>query len=258
MSKFIDDIKKYRFLLYELVSRDIKVRYRRSVLGLLWTMLNPILMMAVMTIVFSNLFRMEIENYPVYLFTGNILFAFMTESTTNAMRSIEEGGSLIKKVYIPKYIFPISKVFAGAVNFFFSIIALFLVMLVLRVPFHWTMLLIPVDMVYLMIFSIGLGMLLASTQVFFRDIAHFYGVFTLAWTYLTPVFYPKSLLEGRADILLTINPMAHYIEYMRDIVLYARIPDLKANLICLGFSMITLLIGAISFRRKQNSFILYI
>lgn len=258
MNRFIDDIKKYRFLLYELVSRDIKVRYRRSVLGLLWTMLNPILMMIVMTIVFSNLFRFEIEYYPVYLFTGNILFSFMTESTTNAMNSIDEGGSLIKKVYIPKYIFPVSKVFAGVVNFFFSIIAMFLVMIILRAPFHWTMLLIPVVMIYLIVFCIGLGMLLASIQVFFRDVAHFYSVITLAWMYLTPVFYPESLLRDHAEILLTLNPMAHYISYMRNLVLYDVVPGFRSNLVCLGISLAMLLIGVTVFRKRQNRFILYI
>ena len=258
MNKFITDLKKYKFLLYELVSRDIKVRYRRSVLGLLWTMLNPILMMIVMTIVFSNLFRFEIEYYPVYLFTGNILFSFMTESTTNAMNSIDEGGSLIKKVYVPKYIFPVSKVFAGFVNFFFSTLALFLVMIILRAPFHWTMLLIPVVMLFLIVFCIGLGMLLASIQVFFRDVAHFYSVITLAWMYLTPVFYPASLLEDHAKILLILNPMTHYISYMRDLVLYGNVPGLRSTLTCIGISLGMLAIGALSFKRRQDRFILYI
>ena len=131
---------KYKDLLMELVSRDIKIRYRRSVLGLFWTLLNPILMMTVMTLVFSGLFRFDIENFPIYFFTGHILFTFLTESTTNGMHSIVESSNLIKKVYIPKYLFPLSKVLSSGVNLIFSFVAMIFVMIATGVKFYSTML----------------------------------------------------------------------------------------------------------------------
>lgn len=254
----LSQLDKYKYLLYELVSRDIKIRYRRSVLGLLWTLLNPVLMMMVQTAVFSNIFRFEIEHFPVYLFTANILFSFMTESTTNAMYSIEEGSALIKKVYVPKYIFPISKVFASVVNLFFSMIALFLVMIVTRVPFHMTVILIPIDLVYIVLFCVGLGMILASLQTFFRDVAHLYSVFTMAWMYLTPIFYPESLLAGKMKMVLTLNPMVYFIRFMREAVLYHAVPSMTLNMTCMVIAVGMLLIGSYVFEKRQERFILYI
>ena len=249
---------KYKDLLYELVNRDIKIRYRRSVLGLLWTVLNPILMMAVMTLVFAGFFKSNIQDFPIYFFGGNILFAFVTESTTNAMNSIVGSGSLIKKVYVPKYLFPVSKVLSSVVNLFFSFVAMLLVMLVLRVKIHVTMLLAPVILIYVIVFSVGLGMLLSTAQVFFRDTGHLYSVFTLAWMYMTPIFYPRELLEENLSIVLKINPMIHFIDYMRDIVLNNVVPSLQENLICMAISLVFLLAGIIVFYRKQDKFILYV
>ena len=258
ISGYINGFIRYKSLLYELVTRDIKVRYRRSVLGILWTLLNPILMMIIMTIVFSQLFRFEIENFPIYLFCGNIIFNFMTIATNDSMQSILGGASLIKKVYIPKYIFPVSKVLSAAVNLVFSYIAMLLVMMILDVEFHATMLLTPFVVLYVMLFSIGLGLILATMMVFFRDIAHLYGVFTTAWMYLTPLFYPESLLRDKSPWFLLLNPMYHYIKYMRDITLYQTVPSFMENLMCLGISMLMLVLGMVLFYKKQDKFILYI
>lgn len=249
---------KYKDLLYELVNRDIKIRYRRSVLGLLWTILNPILMMTVMTLVFSGFFKSNIENFPIYYFAGNLVFSFVNESTVNAMNAIVGNGSLIKKVYVPKYLFPVSKIFSSVVNLFFSFIAMLLVMLVLGVEIHPTMFLVPVITVYIIAFSIGLGMILATAQVFFRDTGHLYSVFTLAWMYMTPVFYPKEMLEENLSFVLTVNPMIHYIDYMRDIVLYNTIPSLPQNIICAAISAVFLLAGMLIFYKKQDKFILFV
>lgn len=249
---------KYKSLLYELVARDIKIRYRRSVLGLLWTLLNPVLMMTVMTIVFSHLFRFDIENFPVYFFTANIIFTFNVEATTNCLYAITGNASLIKKVYIPKYLFPVSKVFSCAVNLFFAFIAMILVMAVTKAPFYATMALTPILMIYLILFTIGLGLILSVLVVFFRDIAHLYSVLTMAWMYLTPIFYPVSLLEEKMNIVLILNPIYHFIKYFRDIVLYNTIPTLGQNITCLSIGIITLIIGLILFYKKQDKFILYI
>lgn len=254
----LQGLLKYRSLLYELVIRDIKIRYRRSVLGLLWTLLNPILMMAVMSVVFSHLFRFEIDNFPIYFFTGNILFTFMTEATTNSLNAVIGSSSLIKKVYIPKYLFPLSKSIASGVNLFFSYIAMMIVMLVTGVEFSGTMLLTPLLIIYIMMFAVGLGLILSTMMVFFRDTAHLYSVVTLAWMYLTPIFYPANLLSEKSALILKINPMYYYIEYFRNIVLYGKIPTIMDNLACLSIGIIFTIVGIFVFYKKQDKFILYI
>ncbi len=249
---------KYRSLLYELVARDIKIRYRRSILGVLWTILNPVMMMIVMTLVFSNIFRFEIENFPIYFFCGNILFSYMVESTTNALYSIVGGGNLIKKVYIPKYLFPLSKALSGLVNLFFSFIAMLGIMLLTGAPFHVTLLMAPLVIAYVVIFSIGLGLILSMAMVFFRDVAHLYSIATLVWMYLTPVFYPPSLLADRMPAVLMLNPMYHFISMMRDVVLYGNMPSLSAHITCAAVCLLVLVLGLELFYSKQDRFILFI
>lgn len=258
MWKMLKECYCYKSLIYELVSRDIKVRYRRSVLGLLWTMLIPIMTMLVMALVFSQLFRYAIENYVVYLLIGNICFSFFQDSSSGCVLSMVENSSLIKKVYIPKCLFPMTRVFSGVVNFFFAILSLFIVMLVTGTPFHAAMLFIPIVALELTGFTMGIGMLLSTYTVFFRDITHLYSVFTVLWMYATPIFYPVSLLQENAPFLLQCNPMFQYIDYFRKIVLEGSVPGLQQNLYCLIAALAAMFIGLLAMSRKQNKFILYI
>ena len=220
---------QYKDLLYNLVSRDIKVRYRKSFLGMLWTVLNPLLMMIVMTIVFSTLFKSTIDNFPVYFLAGNLIFTLNSEITNNCTYAIIGNASLLKKVYIPKYLFPLSKAGSALVNLMFSLIAMFLVMIILRVPFLPTLLLLPIPIAYAFIFSLGLGLLLSAVTVYFRDIAYFYSVLLLAWNYFTPVFYPIEILPDFARKLMQLNPLYHYIDYMRNLILHGVVPGITEN-----------------------------
>ena len=249
---------QYKDLLYNLVSRDIKVRYRKSFLGMLWTVLNPLLMMIVMTIVFSTLFKSTIDNFPVYFLAGNLIFTLNSEITNNCTYAIIGNASLLKKVYIPKYLFPLSKAGSALVNLMFSLIAMFLVMIILRVPFLPTLLLLPIPIAYAFIFSLGLGLLLSAVTVYFRDIAYFYSVLLLAWNYFTPVFYPVEILPDFARKLMLLNPLYHYIDYMRNLILHGVVPGLTENFVCLLMSIIMLIIGICVFYKKQDNFILYI
>ena len=261
MKKYINNLngfKRYIPLLYELVLRDIKVRYKRSILGLFWTIINPILTMFVMTLIFSKLFRFQIENYTVYFLIGNILFSFFTESTTNGLHSVLDNSNLIKKIYIPKYLFPISKVLSSVVNLFFSFWALILVMIFTKVTFKATLLLVPIVLFYIIIFSAGVSLILSTVMVFFRDIAQIYSIITLLWMYLTPIFYPVELLNDNAPWALKINPMYHYISYFRSLVLNGNIPGIGENIICLLFTIFIFILGVIIFYKKQDKFILYI
>lgn len=254
----IGAFQRFTPLLRELVVRDIKVRYRHSVLGLVWTVLNPLLMMVVITIVFSTLFKQNIPNFPIYYLSGSLLFSFNSESTTTALNSMIANSSLIKKVYIPKYLFPFSNILSGLVNLGFSLIAMFIVMVITGAPFHITLLLIPIPIFYTFLFSTGLGILLSALTVYFRDIAHFYSVFILAWTYFTPVFYPVEILGERAMMLMRLNPMYHYITFMRELVLNGNFPSMKENLLCMVMGLFMVALGLLVFYKKQDKFVLYV
>jgi ABC-2 type transport system permease protein len=249
---------KYRYLLYELVIKDIKVKYRRSVLGLVWSVLNPLLMMLVITAVFSTIFKFDVENFPAYYLTGSLIFGFVAESTTGSVGSIIEGASLIKKVYIPKYIFPLEKILFAFVNALFALIAVAIVLIILKVPVTWTVLLLPIPLVYTLIFCVGLGLILATLNVFFRDVGHLWGVWITAWMYLTPIIYPENILPNFMKTIIRFNPLYYYVDYFRQVILYGTLPNLMSNLICLGFSFGFLILGVIVFKKNQDKFILHI
>lgn len=254
----INGFIKYLPLLRQLVKRDIKVRYRKSFLGMLWTVLNPLMMMGVMTVVFSTLFKSNIDNFPVYFLTGNLIFAFNSEATQQALSSIVGNALLIKKIYVPKYLFPVSRVVSCLVNFSFSFIALLIVMILTRTQFHMTIFLFPIPILALLLFTVGLSLLLSSVTVFFRDIGHFYSVFILAWNYLTPVFYPIEILPENIRWLVNFNPLYHYINYFRLLIIDGVMPSIELNIYCFGMGIVMLMIGFLSFLKRQDKFILYI
>ena len=249
---------QYRPLLKELVGRDLKIKYRRSFLGYLWSLLNPLLMMCVMTLVFSYMFRFDIPNYPLYLITGQTLWTFFNESTNMSMYSVLQNGALIKKVYIPKFIFPVSRVLSSFVTMSFSLVAILIVMVFTRSAFHWTIMLFPIPLLLLLLFSMGIGMILYALSVYFRDITHLYSVLTLAWMYLTPTFYPVSALPENVQPLVLANPMCSYITFFRGIVLYGSVPELALWIKCIAASVVALAVGLAVFRKLQRNFILYI
>lgn len=250
---------QYRDLLKQLVTRDIKLKYRRSFLGYVWSVLNPLLIMIVMAIVFSTMFKRDIENFPVYLFTGQIMFNFMNTSTHQAIFSITGNSALLKKTYVPKYIFTVSKITSGLVDFFFSLGALILVMIATKARFTPYLLLIPFVALQLYVFCIGLGMFLAQANVFFRDIQYIYNEVTTAWMYLTPIFYPIDLLPANVMWMVKhLNPMYFYVGQFRDIVYYGRMPGHIIVFAGCFTAIAMLIIGVRCFLKTQNNFILYI
>jgi len=255
---YLSKLYKFRSLLYQLVKRDFKAKYKRSFLGIIWTILNPLLTMLVLTIVFSSLFRFDIENFPVYLLSGQLIFSFFSEATTLSMGSILSAGSLIKKVNLPKYIFPISKVLSSLINLFFSFLALIIVMVITRAPFSWTMLLAPLPILYTLLFSLGVGLILSAAVVFFRDMMYLYNIFLTILVYLTPIFYPISIIPDRFRFLVSLNPIYHFVECFRTVAIYGGIPTLWQNVVCCLMSLASLLAGLYVFYKKQDRFILYI
>ena len=265
---------RYWDLLVLLVQRDIKLKYRRSFLGYLWSILTPLLSMAVMAIVFTKMFKRSIENYPLYLICGNILFSFMRESTNQALYSVIGNAALLKKTYVPKYIFTLSKVTSCMVNFVLSLGALLIVMIATGQPFRWMNLLIIVPTVELYVFCVGLGLLLAAGTVFFRDIKNIWSVITLAWMYLTPIFYSvESFNESKEPgviavstlgvIIRRFNPMYMYIQQFRYFIMQYEVTLIEVpchlliwrGAIC---SVLMLVIGLLTFNATKNKFILYI
>lgn len=258
LNRLISQFRQYKPLMKELVVRDLKVKYRRSFLGYVWSLLNPLLMMTVMTVVFSYMFRFDIPNYPLYLICGQTLWTFFNESTSMAMHSVLQNGTLIRKVYIPKYIFPVARVLSSFVTTGFSLLSILIVMLVTKVPLSAKMLLVPVPLFFLLIFCMGMGMILSALSVYFRDIVHLYGVFTMAWMYVTPIFYPISALPENVAAFLTLNPMYHYISFFRELVLYASIPAVNVWLNCIISSLTVFFVGVLVFHKLQKNFILHV
>lgn len=256
MQKFIHNFIDYKGLLSELIRRDVKIKYRRSVLGMLWSVLNPLGMMIIMTIVFSQVFRGGVENFPVYLMCGQIIFNFFSESTSMAMGSILGNASLIKKVYLPKYLFPTAKVCSSFVNLLTSFIALAIVMLATRSTINVTILLFILPILYVFFFSLGMGILLSAIVVTFRDTQHFYGILLTGWMYLTPIFYTVDILPNWVRKIVYYNPLANMVEMLREVVLYGTLPSLKLHLLCGSSCVIVLALGLWVFYKQQDSFIL--
>ncbi len=261
--KDITAIKRYKYLLSDLVTRDIKTKYRRSALGVLWSVLNPLLMMLVLTAVFSRIIRVEVEGgFALFYLTGYIIFNFISESSSFSLTSMINAGGLIKKVYIPKYIFPLEKTIFSLVNMLFSLIAFVLVFGIFlatgNVEIHATMLLFFIPMIYLFVFAFGLNLILSTLNVFFRDVGHLWGVFVTVWMYATPIIYPINIVPEWLQSIIRFNPLYHYVTYFRNVMIYGTLPSLTDNLICIGFSLLFLLVGITVFRKNQDKFVLHI
>lgn len=254
----MNNIFKYKNLIKELVLRDIKRKYRRSILGYLWSMLNPLLMMLITAMVFSNLFRFDIHNYALYLLTGQILFTFYSEATNFAMSSIIENGALLKKIYVPKYLFPISRVVSSAVNLCFTMPAMIVMMLITDQKISLNLLFCVIPLILLFFFCIGVGLFLSAFAVYFRDVFHLYGVLLTALNYATPIFYPTKIIPIKYKMILDINPLSYFLAAFRDVVYLNTIPSVDLLLTCLLLSASALAVGIYFFNKKQNNFILYI
>ena len=258
MTQYIQNFLKFQPLLKELVARDIKIKYRRSVLGVLWTLLNPLFMMIVLSVVFSNLFKFDIENFPLYLLSGQVIFNFFNDTTTSSMGAIISNGSLIKKIYVPKYLFVLSRVFSSFINLMASFTALMLVMVAMRVEMNWTVVFVPIPLLFLVGFSLGIGLILAAITVKFRDIMHLYSVFTTALMYLPPVIYPMSILPDWLSPIVKANPVTNILLMFRDVMLNGNFPNILGILIAFIETALALGVGLYVFYKNQDQFILNI
>lgn len=258
MSKIIKDIYKYKYLLYMLVNRDITKKYRRSFLGILWSLLNPMMMIIITAMVFSTLFRFEIHNYALYLLIGQVVFTFYAESTIFAMNSILENSALLKKIYVPKFLFPMARIISSCVNLLFTLPAIFIIMLVTEGEISASVLFLVIPLGLFLLFCTGIGMILSACMVYFRDLGHLYGILITALSYATPIFYPVSIVPEQYRFLLICNPVYYYVMMFRDVLYDGRLPSADILLTCVCLSAASVIIGFNVFNRVENRFINYI
>ncbi len=252
--------KKYGFLLRELIVRDFKVKYKRSALGMLWSLLYPVLMMCVMAVVFRSVFRFSVPgvSYLSYLMTGLTLFNYFSEASNLAMSSVVANFALLGKVYMPKYIFPLSKCLFVGINFLLTQLPLYAVILLTGTGLCWQHLLLPYVYLCLLGFTLGAALLLSAAAVFLRDLFYIYGIVLTIWTYLTPIMYDISMIGSAPMIaLLKLNPLYQYISFARTIVLFHTTPAPRQFFLCALTALLALLVGAAFFRRTQDRFIYY-
>lgn len=247
------EIIRNKYLIFQLTRRDILARYKRSFLGIAWTMLNPLGMMIVMSIVFSRLFS-TIQSYPAYVLSGLIAWTFFSQSTNAAMSGIVWGGGLMQRIYVPRTSFAISAVLTALVNLSLSVIPLLLVMLVMKVPISLSILFLPVSMLILAVFSLGIGLILSTMAVYFPDVAEMYQIVLIAWMYLTPIIYPEQIIPERFLSLYHWNPMYQLIRLFRLPIYDGRLPTLEELLPALVISLAVLIIGWFYFTSKSDEF----
>ena len=267
IKNMINNFKKYSFLMRELISRDFKVKYKRSVLGVVWSLLYPILMMTVMAIVFSQMFKFKVEgiNYLVYLMTGIIMFNYFSEASNTAMTSVVDNFTLINKVYIPKYIFPLAKCLFVGINFLLTLIPWFAIILLSKVglgeyacSINIWYLLLPYVFICMFMFTVGVGMIISCVSVFLRDMFYIYGIILTIWNYLTPVFYSIEILPTKLQTIFKFNPLYLLLTSVRSIVLYGQRPSITQLGIMGIVGAGTMLLGIFIFKKKQDKFIYYV
>lgn len=248
-------ILRYRYLVVQFARRDILTRYKRSVLGVAWTMLNPLGTMLILTIVFSGAFGQSQPAYPVYVLSGLVAWNFFSQSTNAAIVHLVWGGGLLRRIYLPRTSFGVSAIGTGLINISLSIVPLIVVMLIVGVPVRWTMLFVPVPVLFLAMFSLGLGLLISTVAIYFSDVAEMYQIVLTAWFYLTPIIYPLEILPDLyQQWILYLNPMYYLISLFRAPIYEGRIPSMPEILISGAISLITLLIGWMVFTSKADEF----
>ena len=254
----LTNLKRHRFLLEELVKRDFKKKYKRSVLGMGWSVLSPLLMLLVMRLVFTQFFGNGVEHYTTYLFCGNLIFAYFNESATQGMSSLLSNASIFTKVNVPKYLFLLSKNFQTLINFGITLIVFFVFCIIDGITFTWLFFLLLVPILTLVVFNIGVGLILSALYVFFKDIQYLWTVFAQLLMYMSAIFYTIDGYPEWAQRLFMFNPVYLFISYFRKIVIDATIPSLEHHVLMLGYALLAFGIGALIYKTKNHKFLYYV
>ncbi len=258
MTSLLKKIKKNQFLFEELVKRDFKRKYKRTVLGMFWSILSPLLQLLVMSIVFGQFFGKGMEHYTIYLFCGNLLFAYFKDSTNGGMDALVSNASIFTKVNVPKYMFLLSKNVSSLINFGLTLLVFFLFAIIDNIDFgiHFIALLYPI--ICLVVFNVGCGLILSALNVFFRDMKYLYDIFTLLLMYCSAIFYDVNKMAPSMKDLFYLNPVYCYIRYFRCIVLEGALPGLELHGLCALYAMAALLIGSWVYKHYNHRFLYYV
>jgi len=248
----VSELFRYRDLIRALIVRDLTVRYRRSAIGFLWTMLNPLLMMLVLEVVFSTLFRFEVKDYPVYVFSGILFWNFFSQSVVSSMNSLKGNAALLQKLPVPKAVFPIATILSGVVNLLFALVPLGIILIWTGHRISAALVFLPVGIAAAAIFTLGVGLLLSPLAVFFSDVVEMVGVLLTLLMYLTPVFYPMSILPLRFRSIVEWNPLQIILRIFREPIYDCRIPDLSYILLAAAAAGLALLFGMAVFQRSSD------
>ena len=254
----IERFLKHQFLFEELVKRDFKVKYKRTVLGMGWSVLSPLLTLLVMNIVFSHFFGRGIKHYTIYLFCGNLIFSYYIESTSGVMNSLMSNSKIFSKINIPKYMFLLSKNVSSLINFGLTLLVFFMFCLTDGIDFgiHFIALIYPI--IFLVVFNIGVGLVLSALFVFYRDMSYLYDVFTMLLMYMSAIFYNIDIMPLQYQKLFLLNPIYVYIKYFRDVVLQGDIPSFEIHLLCAFYAIVALLAGAWIYKKNNYKFLYYV
>jgi len=258
-AKIIKKLKKHKFLFEELVKRDFKIKYKRTVLGMGWSVLSPLLTLLVLNFVFSHYFGRNISHFTIYLFCGVLLFNFFKEATNAGMSSLMSNAKIFSKINAPKYIFLLARNVTSVINFIITL-CVFLVFVLLEpnLSIHWKYIFLLFPICCMIIFNIGTGMVLSSMNVFFRDTSYLYSILTMLIMYMSAIFYSVDIVPENYKIVFLLNPVFCYISYFRCVVLDSAIPSISLHLLCMFYALVMLLLGAMMYWRYRYKFLYYI
>jgi ABC-type polysaccharide/polyol phosphate export permease len=258
MIELFRDTYRYRELIWALALKELKIRYKRSVLGFLWALLNPALLMIVLTLVFSTLMNMHVPHYAIFLLSALLPWTFFAQSLSYAVDSIVGNGELIKKVGVAKLVFPVAAVVSNIINLLLSIIPLALIVLVMHHPFYWTWIYLPIPFIALAIFTLGATFFFATANVYYRDVAHILQIVLQLWFYVTPILFALNFFPKQYRWLFQMNPLIEFLDGFRMSVYYGKLPDLSTVLASFAWATVSLVLGFALFRRHQDSFVYYL
>lgn len=257
MKKLIATFHHNRFLFEELVKRDFKQRYKRTALGMAWSLLNPLLTLLVMRLVFTRFFGRDKLYYSTYLFAGNLLFTYFRESTTGGMNALMQNSTIITKINVPKYLFLLTKNVSAVINFGLTLVVFFLFVAIDRVPFSWSFLAVIYPIITLTIFNLGMGMILSALYVFFRDIQYLYGIFTRLLMYMSAIFYYVDSYPAKMQRVFLLNPVYCNIKYLRIIILEGQLPSLQFHALMLFYGLAAMAVGGLIYKNYSQKFLYY-
>lgn len=247
-----DKVRQYKFVIQQLVDREIKRKYARSFLGVLWSVLNPLLSMAVISMIFSTMFARSIENFPIYYLTGQTLWQLFTNATNTGMTALVDNRLLLAKVKLPRHIFVLARVFTALANFMYSLVAYVLMILIFRVEITYKIIVFPIIVLLELLFVIGITYILSVLYVFFGDIKHLYSVILTLWMYVSAIFYPVDGLDATVQSIIVSNPIYGFVASARACVMYGEWPTSFQWIQMLVWSVGIFGLGCFVFQRNQN------